>query len=463
MGLGKWLQSGMSGEEYAAFIRMTHEKERLDLIHVAAVGSIVFVMWDLYDYFINPAMWVSIAISRFAIIVPFMIYNVLVARGVLPYGSLTKYVNSLPAAYHTAYLATIVEFHYYAFSMALILVAVGSSRIWRLKEFLIFALLFFVPSFFLWASAESLIFTQALLLNFLVVTSLFASFGAALSKHSFMALLHKQKLSQMEQERGILDERLKSAGRAAFQAEHLGLFLHDIKNVLYQVDMIADMGEIDLHATKSIMGTLRMSSSFARNKIEGFLAQLTTGKATKQILGLRDEIKFVEEIAQYEVRHKSIHLEFDYGNITADAKVWAVKGSIPTILFNLIRNSASAIARANTQEPRSGNAATISVTARTSEGHLIVTVNDNGDSVTPEFLAAFKSGKYIKSAEGERVGLGTYAMRVEARANGGSVDLSSREGGGTTAVLTIPLRESVDLDSATADDMAGADMSQNVS
>lgn len=466
MGLSHWLQSGMSDEEYNSFMRKTHEKERAELIHVSGFGSVVFVLWAIFDYYITPSQWFAIAVVRVAIIVPYMAYNVLVGRGDLPYNSLTKFVNSLPAAIYTAYIVTVVDgngFYYYAFPMALVLVAAGSARIWRPGEFLWFAALFYLPTSVLWGVSASLSFTQLLFLHFLVVTSLVAAFGSAISKHSFMALLHKQKLSQMAQERGILDERLKSAARAAFQAEHLGLFLHEIKNVLYQIEVIAGIGETEPNTTRSIMGTLKMSGAFAKNKIEGFLAQMTTGKATKEILDLRAEISAVEEIARYEVRHKSINMKFEYGNITAESKVWAIKGSVPSILFNLIRNSASAIERAKSKSPKDGAPGTILVAARTTEDHLIVTVEDDGDTVTPEFLAAFKSGKYVKSDEGERLGIGTYAMRVEARANGGSVELVPREKGGTRASLKIPLRESVDYGVSTEDAMAGAEDSQNVS
>jgi signal transduction histidine kinase len=72
------------------------------------------------------------------------------------------------------------------------------------------------------------------------------------------------------------------------------------------------------------------------------------------------------------------------------------------------------------------------------EGRLVVAVTDDGEGMTPETREkAFTP--FFTTREGG-TGLGLPLVRRIVEQHGGSVELSSRLGGGTTVALTFPRR-----------------------
>jgi two-component system, OmpR family, sensor histidine kinase KdpD len=82
--------------------------------------------------------------------------------------------------------------------------------------------------------------------------------------------------------------------------------------------------------------------------------------------------------------------------------------------------------------------APVSVSARESDGGLTIEVDDRGEGIRPDeaesLLEPFSRGR----AAGQGAGLGLAIARGFAVANGGSLTLAAREGGGTRASLTLP-------------------------
>ena len=82
--------------------------------------------------------------------------------------------------------------------------------------------------------------------------------------------------------------------------------------------------------------------------------------------------------------------------------------------------------------------APVSVSARESDDGVTIDVNDRGEGIRPDeaesLLAPFSRGR----AAGRGAGLGLAIARGFATANGGSLTLAPRDGGGTCASLTLP-------------------------
>lgn len=76
------------------------------------------------------------------------------------------------------------------------------------------------------------------------------------------------------------------------------------------------------------------------------------------------------------------------------------------------------------------------------DGNLIVTVADTGVGIPPERLATifepFQQGSAQQSRGRRGTGLGLWLSRSLVELHGGRLELDSREGEGTTAVVTLP-------------------------
>src|SRR5215218_6393149 len=80
----------------------------------------------------------------------------------------------------------------------------------------------------------------------------------------------------------------------------------------------------------------------------------------------------------------------------------------------------------------------IAVEARRARGGVTIEVSDTGSGIAPEEREAIFERFYRGSRDGDGFGLGLAIVREAARALGGSVDLESRRGRGTTVRVRLP-------------------------
>ena len=81
-----------------------------------------------------------------------------------------------------------------------------------------------------------------------------------------------------------------------------------------------------------------------------------------------------------------------------------------------------------------GNASSLKVTASVRAGTLVVEIDDDGSGFSQRELEA-------ERRSGERLRLGIRGMRERAELLGGSFQIESRPGGGTTVIANIPLNK----------------------
>jgi K+-sensing histidine kinase KdpD len=96
----------------------------------------------------------------------------------------------------------------------------------------------------------------------------------------------------------------------------------------------------------------------------------------------------------------------------------------------------------------SPSGSTIAVSTRTEQGHVILSISDQGVGITPDEQQqlgrrSFRSQRHQATIPGS--GLGFWIASTFVRANGGTIDISSRgQGQGTTASITLPGSQSED-------------------
>jgi signal transduction histidine kinase len=113
--------------------------------------------------------------------------------------------------------------------------------------------------------------------------------------------------------------------------------------------------------------------------------------------------------------------------LESDLHVQADADQLVTVFEHLLRNAQDA-----TRED-----GTVVVTLGAEGRHCVVTVADTGCGMTPEFIQTrlFKPFDTTKGSRG--MGIGAYQLREYIRSLGGSVEVASAPGRGTTFVVKL--------------------------
>ena len=160
------------------------------------------------------------------------------------------------------------------------------------------------------------------------------------------------------------------------------------------------------------------------------LASIDTGalELTPDMVDIRDTIEAAARGIEDRLAESSLNLEIDapadLGGFVADGK------RVRQILFNLLSNAVGF----------SSPGQTIRVSARKSDGEVVLQVSDQGRGIPPEVkekvFDRFES--HTLGTRHRGVGLGLSIVRSFVELHGGRVDLVSNPGSGTTVVCILP-------------------------
>jgi signal transduction histidine kinase len=128
-------------------------------------------------------------------------------------------------------------------------------------------------------------------------------------------------------------------------------------------------------------------------------------------------------------------ITLDFTAPTAPLVVALGERRVRQILINLLRNATEAV---------SGGGGRVAVTITADDGRAVVRVVDNGPGMSPDVLARIFDPFFTTRPEG--TGLGLPLSRSMAESVGGTLELKSAPGRGTTAELRLPLAGNVPLD-----------------
>ena len=162
------------------------------------------------------------------------------------------------------------------------------------------------------------------------------------------------------------------------------------------------------------------------------IAQVTAPRSPQpQLLDLNAIVRNTCKFISYDKRFSGVDVTQDLAHDLRAIK--AVPDHLMQILMNLLINAADALVGLESRRPA------IRVATRAANGEVIVTVEDNGPGMFPEVLSqVFQEYFTTKPAESGG-GLGLFLCKVLIEQNGGSIDIDSTPGIGTTASLHLPL------------------------
>lgn len=112
---------------------------------------------------------------------------------------------------------------------------------------------------------------------------------------------------------------------------------------------------------------------------------------------------------------------------------------IEQVLVNLLKNAADALEDARRVDPR----VRLDVEVDGASGQVVCRVSDNGAGITEEHQQRLFTPYFTTKAAGRGTGLGLFVVKQVVESVGGSVQLDSVAGAGTTVTIRIPVVQEV--------------------
>lgn len=223
--------------------------------------------------------------------------------------------------------------------------------------------------------------------------------------------------------------------REKFQKEILSTTTHDLKGplgaIIISSEMLAEMvkgqgkaHDLALRIGSSAHGAVNLIEEFlsARRIQEGSLILRPAEFDAKQLI--EDGLESFLTIATARGIDLKMELDADLGKITVD------RLGFLRVLSNLLSNALKFT-------PRGG---AVTVRMRRVPGGIRLDVADTGSGMEPSELKKIfeRFGRLDRHREVDGTGLGLFVVKCVVAAHGGSVEVTSKVGEGTTFTLTLP-------------------------
>jgi two-component system, NtrC family, sensor kinase len=232
---------------------------------------------------------------------------------------------------------------------------------------------------------------------------------------------------QEREQRLIRSERLATVGRMAAQ------IAHEVRNPLSSIGLNAELlgdelpGEADeaRRLVASIIGEVDRLAEITETYLR--FARLPRPKLEREDLGAL--IASVLELARSELAQAGIDVRVE---VAPDLpEMMADEGQIRQALINLVRNAREALTTAPTKR--------LSIGASLAGNRLVLTIADSGAGIAPGDLAKIFDPFFSTKAQG--TGLGLALVQQIVVDHGGTIDVDSAPGQGTTFRLFFPTRD----------------------
>jgi signal transduction histidine kinase len=241
---------------------------------------------------------------------------------------------------------------------------------------------------------------------------------------SYKELMTANKELKEAQKQLVRQERLSTLGKFS------SMIIHDLRNPLSVIRGYADMLELkledspELHKYARQIGreTIRLTGltnewlDYSRGEIRLAYSPVSMQQIFNQL----------KEIIDPRLKGKNISTEW---NIGFNGTVLLDLDRIIRVLVNLSDNAFKACSRGGL----------IIFSAVEDNGHLLLSVKDNGGGMDQETLNHVFEPFYSKSERGG-TGLGMHIVKTVVEAHEGSVDIISSPGNGTEIRISLPLR-----------------------
>lgn len=228
-----------------------------------------------------------------------------------------------------------------------------------------------------------------------------------------------------------VQEQLTHADRLASVGRITAALIHDLGTPLNVISGRATMiAEGDVTGEKAQSGARRIAEQALRigEMIRELLTFARRGELRREptvVAHLANEVaKIIQPLSQ------KARCEIHVDDVSSGAVASVNRTQMRQVLMNLMMNGVQAM-------PGGG---TIRIRVEEADGAVVVAVADEGTGIPEDALQLIFEPFYTTKAEGEGTGLGLSVCRSILQTHGGSIDVTSTPGEGTTFTLRIPIQ-----------------------
>jgi signal transduction histidine kinase len=251
-------------------------------------------------------------------------------------------------------------------------------------------------------------------------------------------LVLKEKLRDLrkrDERIRAFEERLSESSKLASLGELAGSIAHEIKNPLISIQGFAERIEKtgDREKVTRYARLIGKEAGRLSRVLINLLDYSRMSEPTRELADLNEVIEDTLLFMEHHLtRFRNVSLRFTPGQALPRVRVDRVQ--VQQIIVNIIMNAAQAM-------PQGG---AIGVTTEMKEGVVLLAVSDEGTGIAEENLRKIFDPYFTTKRKGEGTGLGLSLCKKLAEANGGTIEVESRVGRGTTMRVLIPAAEETD-------------------
>lgn len=235
-----------------------------------------------------------------------------------------------------------------------------------------------------------------------------------------------------------IEEQIVQTDKLAALGLMASSFAHEVNNPLTTINVYAedlldrmkgkdsslDETEIEYYLKKIKDNAIRCK------KITGNLLNFSRKTSwSKSSIHIKDTIQDAISLVEYTVHKKNLSLEVEIDPTIPEFSGDSLK--LMQVLVNLLNNAIDSFEKEGT----------IKITAKNANSSLHISVRDTGAGIPKEILSKIFDPFFTTKPVGKGTGLGLSVCYGIIQQFGGSIDISSEQGIGTTVEIVIPLQK----------------------
>jgi two-component system sensor histidine kinase BaeS len=211
---------------------------------------------------------------------------------------------------------------------------------------------------------------------------------------------------------------------AGFDHARLAILVHEVRSPVAALSAVAET-VADLPADDSMRDELVRLALAASRSIERIVMDLAVASVRMESL---DAVALVRDaVASFAVRGESVATEGDDAPLLVDADPVRLRQALDNLIANALAHG--------------GSAGAVAVRTTRSKDGIAIAVSDSGPGVAPDELERIFDLGVRLDANSSGSGLGLAVSRAIVDAHGGSLEVESTPGAGSTFTIVLPLRE----------------------
>ncbi|GAB4540647.1 MAG: ATP-binding protein [Thermodesulfovibrionia bacterium] len=229
---------------------------------------------------------------------------------------------------------------------------------------------------------------------------------------------------ELRQRHLIQSEKLASLGTLLFGVAH------ELNNPLNNIStscqiLREELETADPEFKKELLSQIESETDRARDIVRSILDYSKTG--TREVVNISNLVREAIKFIKAEVPPK-VELALE---IPEDITVKADPQQLKQVFLNLIKNSIEAM----------DGEGKVTISAKHHHPHIEIRVTDTGKGMSQEVLSKIFDPFFTTKEGGKGYGLGLFVTQNIIKEHGGTIDVQSSPGHGTTFLIRLPERE----------------------